>query len=139
MTQCGHWVRLLLVVAASASAAAQVQPATSAALSADLSRYYFKTPEEEVAARAELNTALDQMARFKSQLDSGSQLLALLRQYDVVRRLFARHEAYLHLRCALNHKDAACDANNALESDVNAKTAFLDPEILALSENRLRL
>jgi oligoendopeptidase F len=138
MTQCGHWVRLLLVVAASASAAAQVQPATSAALSADLSRYYFKTPEEEVAARAELNTALDQMARFKSQLDSGSQLLALLRQYDVVRRLFARHEAYLHLRCALNRKDAACDANNALVSDVNARTAFLDPEILALSEDRLR-
>ena len=138
MRQSERWARLLFVVAATVSGAAQVQSPPSAALSADLSRYYFKTPEEEVAARAELNAALDQMARFKGQPNSGSQLLALLRQYDVVRRLFARHEAYLHLRCALNHKDAACDANNALESDVNAKTAFLDPEILALSEDQLR-
>ncbi len=140
MRQSGCWVRWLFVVAASASAAAQIQSPASAPLSADLSRYYFKTPGEEVAARAELNAALDQMARFKGQLDSGSQLLALRRQYDVVQRLFARHEAYLHLRCALNRKDAAaCDADNALESEVNAKTAFLDPEILALSEDRLRL
>src|SRR5580698_6551152 len=138
MRQSGRRARLVFVVVASISAAAQVQPPTPATLSADLSRYYFKTPEEEVAARAELNAALDQMARFKGQPNSGSQLLALLRQYDVVRRLFARHEAYLHLRCALNRKDAACDANNALASDVNARTAFLDPEILALSEDRLR-
>ena len=138
MKHSGRWARLLFVVATSASAAAQIQPPTSAALSADLSRYYFKTPAEEVAVRAELNAALDQMARFKGQLNSGSQLLAFLRQYDVVRKLFARHEAYLHLRCALNRKDAACDADNALESEVNARTAFLDPEILALSEDRLR-
>ena len=138
MRQSGRWARLLFVVAASASAAPQ-QPPTSVALSADLSRYYFKTPEEEVAARAELNAALDQMARSKGQLNSGSQLLAILRQYDVVRKLFGRHEAYLHLRCALNRKDAAaCDADNALQSDVSARTAFLDPEILALSEDRLR-
>jgi oligoendopeptidase F len=137
MRQSGRWARLLFVVAASASAAPQ-QPPTSVALSADLSRYYFKTPEEEVAARAELNAALDQMARSKGQLNSGSQLLAILRQYDVVRKLFGRHEAYLHLRCARNRKDAACDANNALQSDVSARTAFLDPEILALSEDRLR-
>ncbi|MGA2376419.1 MAG: M3 family metallopeptidase [Candidatus Sulfotelmatobacter sp.] len=137
MRQSGRWARLLFVVAASASAAPQ-QPPTSVALSADLSRYYFKTPEEEVAARAELNAALDQMARSKGQLNSGSQLLAILRQYDVVRKLFGRHEAYLHLRCALNRKDAAaCDADNALQSDVSARTAFLDPEILALSEDRL--
>ncbi|MGC2727762.1 MAG: hypothetical protein WA254_01095, partial [Candidatus Sulfotelmatobacter sp.] len=130
MRQFGRWARLLFVVAASANAAAQIQSPTPPALSADLSRYYFKTPEEEVAARAELNAALDQIARFKGQLDSGSQFLALLRQYDVVRKLFARHEAYLQLRCAMNRKDAAaCDADNALESEVNAKTAFLDPEI----------
>ncbi|MGC2188395.1 MAG: M3 family metallopeptidase [Candidatus Sulfotelmatobacter sp.] len=138
MRQPGRWARLLLVVAASASGA-QTQPPTSAALSADLSRYYFKTPAEEVAARAELNAALDQMARFKGQLNSGSQLLALLRQYDVVRKLYARHEAYLHLRCAQNRKDAACDGEKALDSDVNARTAFLDPEILSLPEDRLHM
>jgi oligoendopeptidase F len=61
-----------------------------------------------------------------------------LRQYDVVQKLFAKHEAYLHLRCALNRKDAACDTDKALESDADAKTAFLDPEILAFPEDRLR-
>src|SRR5580658_6334728 len=140
MRQSERWARLLFVVAATVSGAAQVQSPPSAALSADLSRYYFKTPAEEVAGRAELNAALDQLARFKGQLNSGPQLVALLRQYDTVRKLFARHEAYLHLRCALNRKDAAaCDADKALESDVDARTAFLDPEILALSEDRLRL
>ncbi|MGA9545306.1 MAG: M3 family metallopeptidase [Candidatus Sulfotelmatobacter sp.] len=140
MRQYRSWARLLFVVAASASAAAQIQPPAPVALSADLSRYYFKTPEEEVAARAELNAALDQMARFRGQLDSGSQVLALLRQYDVVQKLFATHEGYLHLRCALNRKDAAaCDADKALDSDVDARTAFLDPDILALSEGRLSM
>ena len=138
MRQSGRWARLLFVVAASASAAAQVQPPTSAALSADLSRYYFKTPAEEVAARPELNAALDQMRRFKGRLDSGSQLLGVLRQYDVVQNLSAKHERYLHLRCALNRKDVACEADNLLVSDVAAKTAFLDPEVLAIPEDRLR-
>ena len=79
MRQFGRWARLLFVVAASANAAAQIQSPTPPALSADLSRYYFKTPEDEVAARAELNTALDQIARFKGQIDSAAQFLAALR------------------------------------------------------------
>jgi oligoendopeptidase F len=138
MRQSRRWALLVFAFVASASVSAQI-PTTSAALSADLSRYYFKTPVEEVAARAELNAALDQMGRFKGQLNSGSQLLGILRQYDIVQKLFAKHEAYLHLRCALNRKDAACDADKALESDVDARTAFLDPEILALPEDRLRV
>jgi oligoendopeptidase F len=139
MTQSGRWALLLFVTAASASAAAQVQAPTSAALSADLSRYYFKTPAEEVAERAELNTALDEMGRFKGQLNSPPQLVGALRQYDVVQKLAARHERYLHLRCALNRKDIACDADKSLESDVATKTAFLDPEVLAIPEGRLRV
>src|SRR5271170_4671410 len=124
MRQSGRWVRWLFVVATSACAAAQMQPPASAALSADLSRYYFKTPAEEVAARAELNAALDQIGRFKGQLNSAPQLLGVFRQYDVVQKLSARHERYLHLRCALNRKDIACDADKSLESDVDARTAF---------------
>ena len=60
-----------------------------------------------------------------------------MRQSDAVQTLFARHEHYLHLRCAQNRKDASCDADHALESDVDAKTAFLGPEILAIPEDRL--
>ena len=39
---------------------------------------------------------------------------------------------------SLNRKDTACDADEALYSDVDAKTAFLDPEILAIPEDRLQ-
>src|ERR1700691_6571089 len=106
--------RALLLFMTAASAAAQT-PTTPVALSADLSRYYFKTPAEEIEARAELNAAIEQMSRFKGQLNSGSQLLGMLRQSDIVQKLFEKHEAYLHLRCALNRKDAACDADKALE------------------------
>jgi oligoendopeptidase F len=130
---------LALVLLTSAIVTAQT-PATMSAFSADLPRYYFKTPEEEVAARAELNTALDQMASFKGKIDSAGQLLCVLQRYDSVRKLFARHERYLHLRCSINRKDkdSACEADRKLESEVDAKTAFLDTEILALPEERLR-
>jgi oligoendopeptidase F len=137
MRRFGCWGLLLFVTGVRAGCAVQVQ--ASAALSADLSRYYFKTPTEEVAARAELNAALDQMSRFKGQLNSASQLLGVFRQYDVVQELSARHERYLHLRCALNRKDVACDDDKALESDIAAKTAFLDPEVLAIPEDRLHV
>jgi oligoendopeptidase F len=131
--------RALLVsaVAAAVSVSAQA-PSASPALSADLSRYYFKTSADEITARTELNAALDQLGRFKGQLSSAHQLLDALRQQDVVQKLFARHERYLHLRCALNRNDAACDAGKSLESDVDAKTAFLDPEILAISDDQVR-
>ena len=137
MRQSVCWAPLMFAVAASVAGFAQA-PTTSAALSADLSRYYFKTPAEEVAARAELNAAIAEMSRFKGQLNSAHQLLGALRQYDTVQKLFAKHEGYLHLRCSLNRKDVACDDDRALESDVGAKTAFLDPEILAIPEDRLR-
>src|ERR1039458_4901831 len=137
MRQSRRWALLVFAFVASASVCAQI-PTTSAALSADLSRYYFTTPAEEVAARAELNATLDQMGRFKGQVNSAPQLLGVLRQYDTVQKLFAKHEAYLHLRCSLNRKDAACDADEALGSDINAKAAFLSPEILAIPEDRLR-
>jgi oligoendopeptidase F len=127
---------VFLAIAASLSLFAQTSSAPTA-LSADLSRYYFKTPEEEIAARAELNTALAELGGFKGQLNSAHQLLVALRQNDTVQKLFAKHERYLHLRCAQNRKDAACVEDKALESDIDAKTAFLDPEILAIPEDRL--
>jgi oligoendopeptidase F len=119
------------------SVAAQAPP-ISATLSVDLSRYYFKTPADELAARAELNAALAEMSRFKGQLNSTYQLLGALQQYDSVQKLFAKHEGYLHLRCSQDRKDAACDADKDLESDVDAKTAFLATEILAIPEDRLQ-
>jgi oligoendopeptidase F len=137
MRRCGRWAAFVFAIAASVRVFAQT-PAALNGLSADLSRYYFKTPADEVAARAELNLALAGLGRFKGQLSSAHQLLGALRQHDTVQKLFAKHEGYLHLLCSQNRKDAACDADKALESDVDAKTAFLDPEILATPEDQLR-
>ena len=124
---------------AMASGAALAQPpAPPQALAADLARYYFETPAAEIAARADLDAALDQLGRFKGQIDSAAQLLGALRSNDKVQQVYARHEGYLHLRCSLDRKDAACDAREKLESDVDAKTAFLSPEVLAIPEDRLR-
>ena len=138
MRQPVCWAPLVFVVAANVSVAAQGPSTSASALSADLPRYYFKTPAEEVTARAELNAAIAETGRFKGQLNSAHQLLGVLREYDTVQKLFAKHEGYLHLRCSLNRKDAACDDDQALESEVDAKTAFLDPEILAIPEDRLQ-
>ncbi|MFZ1008007.1 MAG: M3 family metallopeptidase [Candidatus Sulfotelmatobacter sp.] len=136
MRQYGRWALAVFALAVGVSTAQTAS--TPAALSADLSRYYFKTPVEELAASADLNTALDRTGQFKGQVHSAAQLLGVLRQYDTVQKLFAKHEGYLHLRCSLNRKDAACEADRQLESEVDAKTAFLNPEILAIPEDRLR-
>ena len=50
MRQFGCWPLLAFAVGANLIASAQTPPA----LSADLPRYYFKTPADEVAARADL-------------------------------------------------------------------------------------
>jgi len=108
------------------------------ALSVDLSRYFFKTPEEEVAARTELNAALDRIAKFSRHVDSAAQLLQLLQQQDDFRRLLARHEDYLHLRCSLNRKDTACEAEHRMEADFDPSTLTFDAQIQAMPEERLR-
>jgi oligoendopeptidase F len=141
MRRFGWWTVFVFAVATGARVFAQT-PASSPTLaadhlSADLARYYFKSPADELAARVALNAALSELGRLQGQLNSAHRLLSALRQYDAVQILFAKHENYLHLRCSLDRKDAACEANDALESDVDAKTAFLAPEILAIPEDRL--
>jgi len=127
----------LLIFAAAAIASAQVPP-SSTSLSADLPRYYFKTPAEEVAARADLRAAQEQLSRFKGNVTDASQLLGLLQSYDAEQTLFAKHETYLHLRCAMDRKDAACHDRQELISIDGASTAFVAPEILAVPEDQLR-
>ena len=119
-------------------ASGQEAASTAAGLSVDLPRYYFKSPQEEIAARTDLNEALDRLERFKGQLNSNSQLLAILEQNDAVQKLFAKHDDYLCLRCSLNRKDSACDEEDKLDSGFNAKTAFVQPAILGIPGDRLR-
>lgn len=120
----------LLCLAMSHASAAQ-------ALHADLGRYYFASPEAEVAARAGLDAALKALEKFKGQINSGANLLHALQAYEEALKLSRRHAGYLHLRCSQNRKDPACDANDKLESEVDARTAFLIPEIMAIPHERL--
>ena len=127
---------LLLSTVVSVSAA-QAPPAGQS-LSADLGRYYFASPEAEAAARANLDAALESLDKFKGRINSGMALLGALQSYEDVLKIYRRHEGYLRLLCSLNRKDAACQANEKLGSDVSAKTAFLNPEILAIPNPQLQ-
>jgi oligoendopeptidase F len=129
---------VLLVCAVVGASAAAARSTGDPPLAADLARYYFASPDAEVAARADLEAALARLQTRKGHLTTGSQLLQALRGYEEVERIYRRHEGYLHLRCSLNRKDAACEADDRLESEVSARTAFLAPEVLALSGERLQ-
>lgn len=132
--QCGGPLLVLLATSVNFSQS----PTATQALTADLARYYFASPAAEIAARADLDHELAQLDNFKGTIDSATQLLQALRTYGAVEDLSARHKNYLHIVCSQNRKDAACQAREKLESDVDAKTAFLAPEILAIPEDRLR-
>jgi oligoendopeptidase F len=106
-------------------------------LTADLARYYFASPEIELAARAELDQALRGLQSYEGRLDNGPNLLMALQAYEKVQTLYRRHDGYLHLRCARNRDGAACGDEQQLQSTTAAQVAFLTPAILALGKPRL--
>jgi oligoendopeptidase F len=96
------------------------------------------SPEAVVAARANLESALQRLDRFKGRINTGAALLDALQAYEDVLRIYRLHDGYLRLRCAQNRKDVACEANEKLGSEVSARTSFLNPEILAIPNVRLQ-
>ncbi|HET6929384.1 MAG TPA: hypothetical protein VFI45_03620, partial [Candidatus Acidoferrum sp.] len=114
------------------------QTASQTPLSADLARYYFASPETEIAARSDLDSALKHLSTLQNHINTGQQLFNALQSYENVQKIYQRHETYLRLRCSRNRKDAACASNAKLGSEVNAATAFLFPEILAIPEAQLQ-
>jgi oligoendopeptidase F len=106
-------------------------------LTADLARYYFASPEAELAARADLEQALKTLQSYEGHLSDGTNLLMALQTYEKVQTLYRKHDGYLHLRCARNRQDRACDDEQRLGSTTEARFAFLQPEILALGKPRL--
>lgn len=128
-----------LAAAISISTVAMAQGAPgNVGSSVDLSRYYFPSSQQEISDRSEINAALDRLGRLKGRINSSSQLLALLQANDAAQILFARHDDYLYLRCAINRKDNACDEEGKLDSEFQAKTAFFGPAILSIPEDHLR-
>ncbi len=116
----------------------QGKPGVQAPLTADLERYYFSSPQDEASARRVLDSALNDLAQLKGAIDAGPRLLQELQGYESVLKIYRRHDGYLHLRCSLDRKDPACGANQKLESDFDARTAFIIPQILAISVARLQ-
>ncbi len=119
-------------------AAVDAQIASAQQLSVDLERYYFHSPETEIAARADLDAALRRFGKFQAKLNTGPRLLDALHSYEEVLKLYRHHEAYLRLRCSISLKDPACEANGKLGSEVNAQTAFFVPEILKIPTEQLQ-
>jgi oligoendopeptidase F len=123
-------------MALSVSSRAQSEP--DSVLTIDLARHYFASPAAEISARAELSAALTHLGQFKGHLNSSSRLLAALRANDLVQKLSYKHGSYLGLRCSMDRADPACAAAAQINADVAAKTAFLNPEILAIPQERLQ-
>lgn len=128
---------LAAAISISAVAVAQGAPG-NAGSSVDLSRYYFPSSQQEISDRFAMNAALDRLGKLKGPVNSASQLMAVLQAADAARILFARHDDYLYLRCAINRKDSACDDEGKLDSEYQAKTAFFEPEIFSIPGARLR-
>src|ERR1700751_2297454 len=132
---CGADSILFLVFRTVTAGAAQSNP--QQALTADLARYYFASPEAELAARADLAQALKVLQSYEGHLDNGPKLLLALQAYEKVQTLYHKHDGYLHLRCARNPEDTACGDEQQLESTTKAQTGFLAPAILALGRPRI--
>ncbi|HEV3119059.1 MAG TPA: hypothetical protein VGY58_18540, partial [Gemmataceae bacterium] len=92
-----------------------------------------------MSERAKLFATIDELEALKGQVTSSADnLLRALRLSDAVQVDFRRHMDYLRLRRALNTKDtASARGSAALGSAVPQRTAFLNREVTALTDNAL--
>ena len=128
---------LISITFATLTALAAAQSPAQPALIADLERYYFPSPANELTARAELEQELKSLQSYEGHLDNGANLFLALQAYEKVQTLYRKHDGYLHLRCARNRQEPACDDEQRLGSTTEAQFAFLQPEILALGKPRI--
>ena len=119
--------------------AAALAALPAAAQATDLARYYFASPDDEVTARAVLARQLDDLQKAKSTFTTNAAAMAaVLVRYEQIQTAARRHDAYLHLRCSENQTDkAACDGEDALDSLVDSRTAFVASGISALPNAKL--
>jgi oligoendopeptidase F len=121
------------------------EPAPFAAFPNGAARYHldfsriFATPEAEKADRAVLARELEALQAMRGSVTAdGDHLLAALERRDAVRVRVARHAMYLYLRYAVDTRDEKSSSDDdALEAEADAKSAFVDSEIMAISDARL--
>jgi oligoendopeptidase F len=96
--------------------------------------HYFATPAAEVAARQALDTRLKKLEALRGKVASSPEtLLQALRLAEQARVDFSRHLEYLHLRHAVDTRDAQSSTDeSALAAELAQRTSFLDGELLAL-------
>ena len=113
---------------------AMLPVAAQAVPSADLAHYYFMSPEAELTSRARFAQQLADLEKSqKTFTASASAMAATLAQLEHIRTEAVRHDAYLHLRCADDKSDSkACDGEDAVDSMVDSRTAFVASGIAAL-------
>ena len=106
----------------------------------DFARYFFVSPEAERSSRAILYTQLNALQTLKGRItQSGELLLHALELRDQISEGFVKHEAYLHLRHALDARDTqAREDESRLDSDFNQQTAFLENELLSLPPEQVQ-
>src|SRR2546428_3516007 len=104
----------------------------------DFSRI-FPAADAERADRAVLERDVDALQAMRGNVASdGDHLLRALQLNDEVRIRENRHAIYLYLRYAVDTRDEKSrDEREALLTEVDEKTAFLNDEILHLSDARL--
>ena len=91
------WLQLAMALAATAAVAAE-----TSRYRFDLERSYFASPAAEVAARAEVLAAADELTARAARIATAGDLLAALDADDRVHRLFRRHDLYLFWRYAID-------------------------------------
>jgi len=104
----------------------------------DFSRI-FASPDAEKSDRAALVRELDAFQAMRGHVThDAAHLLAALQRKDAVQARVARHAMYLYLRYAVDTRDEKSrDDDDAIEAEAAAKTAFVNDEILRLSDARL--
>jgi len=121
------------------AALAMLPALAHAAPSADLARYYFASPQDELKAREQLKQRLTDLEKTKATFTANaSAMAATLAQFEQIQTEAVRHDAYLHLRCSDDKTDsAACDGEDAVDSMVDSHTAFIASGIAALPPAKL--
>jgi oligoendopeptidase F len=105
----------------------------------DFQRNLFPSPAAEKAERANYDLILKELERLKGHVaDDAGNLLHALELNNRVQILFYRHYTYLYLRNAVDTTDQTSLAeSDALESEVEERTAFLRQELLGISDRAL--
>ena len=87
----------------------------------DLERNFFPSADSEVAARADVIRAADEVTTLASELDSPARLVAAFEAEDRMQRLFRKHDLYLFLRYATDiRREGGLAAADELRGKVRA-------------------